>query len=136
MSAEDLSEDVQLFLRDRIRSFEQLEALRLIHSERTEAWTPEAIAARLRIPPAVADEALQRLYAQGLLSSRVQAGITVYRYAADAQLDAGVANIFKAYDENRVAVMTVMTKNAVERVRGSVINTFADAFLIGRKRDG
>jgi hypothetical protein len=137
MTAGPLPDDVLGLLRDRVSSLEELETLRLLHVGRQEWWNGEAVGARLKIPPASADEALEQLHRQGLLVSRVQSGITLYKYeGVEAALDATVGRLIHAYDDERISVMKVLSSNAVERVRSSVIRTFADAFVVGRKKDG
>lgn len=137
MATDALTPEVQEFLRDRVRSFEELETLRVVRAQREEWWGADAVGAKLGIAPATADEALDALHGKGLLVMRRQAGMALYRHdAVDPALEALAAKAMRAYDENRIAVMQVMSRNAVERVRGGVIRTFADAFLVGRKKDG
>ena len=137
MAADSLPAQVQDFLRDRLRSFEELETVRLLRAERAEWWNADAVAAKLKLPTSLADDALESLLGKGLLVARVQGGIKLYRYdSVEPALDALVAQTMASYDEDRIGVMQVMSSNAVERVRGGVIRTFADAFLVGRKNDG
>lgn len=137
MVAQGLPHDIRQFLREKVRTFEELETLRLLHSERDERWNSDAVGAKLNIPPSMAEEALDQLHRRGLFEVRVEGGITGYLYAvAEPALDALVTRSVQAYAHDRIGVMKLMSSNAVDRVRGSVLRTFADAFLLGGKKDG
>jgi hypothetical protein len=40
------------------------------------------------------------------------------------------------YGEHRLEVMRLLSAHALERIRNSAARAFADAFVIGRKKDG
>ena len=137
MTAETIPDDVQALLRERIRSFEELETLLLVRSQRGETWEVDAVEEKLHISSSIAEEALEQLCARGLVTRRTVGLRKLYQYGgSDPTLEAVVERFARAYQENRIEVMRLMTSNAVERLRGSAIKTFADAFLVGRKKDG
>ncbi|MBK7857891.1 MAG: hypothetical protein IPJ65_04545 [Archangiaceae bacterium] len=137
MSPEPIAEDLRAFLLERVRSLEELEVLLLVRGEPDGVWSSDSVGARLALAPQVAEEALAELGDRQLLSAREQAGLKLYRYqAADPAHDALVSRLLLAYQRNRIGVISLMTRNAVERIRGSVLRTFADAFVVGRKKDG
>lgn len=136
MSAKTLPEEVQEFLRDRVRSFEDLETLLLLRNHPGETWSAERVASKLNISSAAAQESLDQLGRQNLLDVMVGGQSFLFAYnPGNPALRESVDRLVRAYTENRIEVMKVMSSDAVERVRGSV-KAFADAFLLGRKKDG
>jgi len=130
-------EDVQTFLRERIRSFEELETLLLLRRLRPDACGAEHVGEQLKISSTIAEEALEHLRAQELLELRSGSPGAGFAYRPkDPVIDGVAGKLADAYRENRIEVMRLMTSNAMERLRGSAVRTFADAFLVGRKRDG
>ena len=133
-----LTDAVTALLADRIESFEQLETLLLLRQHRDQAWTPKSVGEKLGIAATTAAEALEHLCRKNLLDDRVDGEALRFRYApATPDLDGAVSALARAYGERRLEVMTLVSANAVARVRTSATRMFADAFLIGRrKKDG
>jgi hypothetical protein len=137
MHSGTLSEGVQALLRDRVESFEAIEVLLLLRRCREQAWTPDAVARELSIEPAIAAEALDHLRRGNLLAARADGATMLFNYhPGDASLEAAVQGLARAYDENRLEVIKLMSANAIERVRTSAMKAFADAFLLGGTKDG
>ena len=51
-----------------------------------------------------------------------------------AELGARVVELERAYVERRLAVVQMMSANAVERMRGAAIRRFADSFRLERPK--
>jgi hypothetical protein len=137
MSESDISAAARLLLRESVHTFEQLEALVLLYGARGNAWPESAIAEALKIPAEAAREALLELESRGLAAGEHQEAAPRYRYAATSELDAAVRELVRAYHDNRLGVVKLMSDNAIHRMRTGAIRAFSDAFLIGRKkRDG
>jgi hypothetical protein len=63
------------------------------------------------------------------------AGGPEFRYApATVALDAGVSALARAYADQRLEIMKLISANAIERLRTAAIRAFSDSFLIRRKR--
>jgi hypothetical protein len=132
----DLDVEVRSFLRGKIASFEQLEALLLLWRRPGEAFSPGSVAEALRIADVVALEALEHLRGENLLDVRVSAeGMTFLYGPGSHALTRLVDQVAEAWDRNRLAVMNLMSSNAILRVRTHALRTFADAFLVGKKKD-
>lgn len=134
----ELDVEVLRLLSGQVTSYEQLEALLLLHAAAGRDWAVMEVAAALRIDDANAAAALAALSTQHLLTVTGVGVQQRYRYAsADATLAAGVDKLALAYAERRLEVVKQMSANAIERLRSSAARTFADAFLLGdrKKRD-
>src|SRR6185295_8059617 len=115
------------------KSYEGLEVL-LLFAREGGTWTPEAVAADLRVALTSINEAVDGFCAAGLLlrDDGVQ-GHTVRRHPAAEDMLHGLQD---AYRENRIELMGLMTRHAMERVRTSALRAFAAAFELGKKHDG
>jgi hypothetical protein len=125
-----LSEDLKQFLSEHISSVGQLEVLLLMRSDPERRWTAAQVSKTLYTTPEVVAEQLADLCKRGLLAAHGGSD-TLYQYApATPDLDANVATLDAAYRERRVAVITFIYSQPIEKVR-----TFADAFRLRRKSD-
>jgi hypothetical protein len=135
-----LSTIVLALLRERVESFEQLEVLLLVRRRRDTSWTADGVATQLRIDPRVAEESLDQLCRSNLVDVTVGGQALHFRYdPGNAELEAAVDDLARAYADDTLAVMKTMNANAVERVRTSAMRTFANAFVLGekdKKKDG
>jgi hypothetical protein len=130
----EIPDDVQAFLRDYIGSYEELEVLLLLYRSRDQWHNLGAITARLRLP-GVSTETTASLVASRLLAVRETAAEAVYAYGpTDPALENAVTRLAQSYAEAPLAVMKVMTDNAMNRLRVSALQTFADAFVLRRRR--
>jgi hypothetical protein len=135
MSETDISAAARLLLHERVHTFEQLEALVLLYGARGNARPESAIAEALKIPAEAAREALLELESRGLAAGERQEAAPRYRYSAGTtELDAAVRELVRAYHDNRLGVVRLMSDNAIHRMRTGAIRAFSDAFLIGRKK--
>jgi hypothetical protein len=76
-----------------------------------------------------AEVALRSLAARGLLSSS-SGSPKRFLYAPSSALRDALHEIVLEYRANPVQVMSLMTANAIERVRTSALRTFAECFRI------
>jgi DNA-binding IclR family transcriptional regulator len=126
---------VRAFLRDHVESYEQLELLFLLRQEHAREWTAVQFAERTGLPADEIDTALAALQRAGCVGERAT-GTGAVRYApCDARLAATIDELALANEQNRLAIIKLMSANAIERVRNAT-QEFADAFVIGRKKDG
>jgi len=125
-----LPADVQALLRERIGSYEQLQILLQLFEDRR-AWSAQALAAHLRLSAALISDALAALVARGLVAAGCELPEPDYRYASGRH-DAAVAGLAKAYQEQPLAVVRMLTELSIERVRADALRAFADAFLFRR----
>ncbi|HVU05902.1 MAG TPA: hypothetical protein VHE30_29335 [Polyangiaceae bacterium] len=127
-----IPDDVQEFLRARIKSYEELEALVLLSHAPERRWTAAALSSALDIRLEDAREALVALRQRGLVEARGDS----YSYLA-SPLDETVERLAVAYADNRLGIMNQMSANAIERVRSATARALADAFVLRRgKKDG
>lgn len=138
MAADDLPEGVQKLLRDHIESYEQLELLLFLRTERDHPWTVEALTVPFRIPASLASLALDELQRAGFLEARALGARTQYVYVAQSDhVEATLQSLAQAYREHPIPILKQMSANAIERVRTAALRTFADAFLLSKdKKDG
>lgn len=134
----NLPEDVRRLLHEHIDSYEQLEILLLLRRERYEAWTPDALAARLHLGEALIGPALAALNTAGLIGTAAASGSATQplRYAyrpASSGLDATVGILEREYAERPVSIIKLMSANSIERLRTAALHTFADAFVLNKK---
>jgi len=129
---EELSERVREFLRDNIVSYEQLEALILLCRHTDEPRTAEAAGEALGISTASAESALGHLVDRGLLQHGTAPRSFVFSGVSSTGVVEELANVYRT---NRLAIMNEMNANAIERVRTRAMQMFADAFVLGRKKD-
>jgi DNA-binding MarR family transcriptional regulator len=136
VSEPEIPEDVRALLRTCVTSYEELEVLLLLAREPGDAVTAAAVADRVRTPVSAVAAALGTLVDAGLVEAGP--GGDTFRYQPRAELGAAVARLLEEARENPVAIIRAMSANAIERIRMSAVNMFADAFVLGRdgsKRD-
>ena len=134
MTDSAIAAEVRTLVAERLHGYEQLEALLFLHARPGEECPAEAVAAALRIPVEAAAGALEDLVAHGLAGAR-EASRPVYRFAPSTpELRAAVASLARAYADQRLAVIKLMSENAIERLRTEATRAFADSFLIGRRK--
>jgi hypothetical protein len=136
--SDEISEAVKALLREHVTSFEKLELLLLLSGEPQQAWTIASLSSRVRVLEDLIVEALDALQRSRLVTSAVECGQRVARYApATAELANAARELFRIFPEQRAAIIVFMNANAIERVRSGAIRTFADAFIIRKEgKDG
>jgi len=130
------SEFLQAFLHDSISSYEELEALLLLARERDRSWTDGELAEALNVQVDAITPALDALSAvEGLLEVDDQTGSRHCRYAPKSKiLRQVVEELAIAYVEQRLAIVRIMSANALDRVRGAAMLRLANAFRIERPK--
>lgn len=126
---------VRAFLREHIETYEQLELLLLLQRQPLEAWSARRLAERRSYTLDLVEEALEGLARTRTIERAASTGEV--RYAPlDSVQRATIDALAAAYERNPLAIIKLMSANSIERVRTAAIHTFADAFVIGRKKDG
>jgi hypothetical protein len=130
------SEFLQAFLHDSISSYEELEALLLLAKESERRWTDSQLAEALKVQVDSISPALDALASvEGLLEVEDQAGQRTFHYAPKSKLLRQVVDeLATAYVEQRLAIVQIMSANALDRVRGAAMRGLANAFRIQRKK--
>jgi len=125
--AEPLAPDVETFILEHISSVVQLESLLLLYGAADRDWDAESLSRELRIDMDASAAQLADLHEQGFLQT--DAGRR-FRYApTSVELRRGVEMLAKAYQDRRVAVISLIYSKPSDTIR-----VFADAFRI-RKGD-
>lgn len=128
-----IDDDVRALLAERIVDYERLEILLFLRRERS-SLDVGAVATGVGLGSEATRRALTALERDGLLSVTAPPSER-YRFEpkTPALADA-VARLSQTYDERRVELVTLMSQISIDRLRTSTMRTFADAFLIGRKK--
>lgn len=135
MSEEKIPQDVIALLQEHVHSYEQLEILVMLRGWRGEELVDQAVAQALGIPVESAAGALRQLAETGVLESIAQSDLqSRYRGPRD-DFKLAIDGLAEAYKESRLEVMRLMTVNAIRRMRTDAMRAFADAFVVGKKRN-
>ena len=130
------TERIRLFLLAHVESFEELELLLVLASSPDRSETAQSAAARSGVPVADARQTLEHLAAHGFLVVDTQGTGPAFRYRPTAiEIREGVDALLRAQAQSRTMLGQLMSTNAVERMRRWNAKAFADAFVIGRKKD-
>ena len=125
---------VRAFLRNYIDSFESLEVLLLLRRERTYC-TAEQLCRRLKTRAPLVDDALASLVRARLVNTTGRDGKILYAYAAEEPVqDTIIGSLERAYRDEPIQIMQLMSTNAIERLRSSTIRAFADAFVVRKDK--
>jgi hypothetical protein len=131
----DQSERLRLFLRDHVPGYEELQALLVVAREAGQDWTESEVAESLNVPVEPISSALDSLVSTGMVEVVRRGNLTAYRYAPTTDiLREEVAGLQRAYSEQPLIVMQMMSTNAMERVRTAALRRFADAFRLERSK--
>lgn len=129
------SEALQSFLRDSISSYEELEVLLLLFRARDRSWTDEELAEALKVPVENIASALDELVkVAGLLRIELAGRPRVQYQPAAADLHRIVQELEVAYADQRLAIVQLMSSNALARVRSAAARRLANAFRIERPK--
>jgi hypothetical protein len=129
-----LPDDVRLLLRDHLTSFECLELLLVLHRRAAPASAESlsrdtGLAIELALPALAALESSQ-------LIRRADTQPPTFRFApATAAVARTVDHLERLYRDQRAAVMSEMSVNAIARIRSGTLRAFSDAFLFGKKKE-
>jgi hypothetical protein len=128
-----LPENVRNLLRDHVTSFECLELLLLLH-RRPEPAGAEVLARDTGIAVELVIAALAALESSQLVRPNATEP-TAFRFApATADLARAVDDLERLSRDDRAAVMSEMSVNAIGRIRSGTLRAFSDAFVFGKKK--
>lgn len=114
----ELSNELKEFIAEYVHSVIRLEVLLLLTEDRDKVWSAEAVERKLNLTPHSAKAHLDELFAQGLLVPAEGAADRLYRYHPSSDsLDRTVGQLSKAYKAQRVAVLTLIFANPVDKIR-------------------
>ena len=133
-----LGQELEALLSERIETIDQLQLLLLLHSLPGVHLAPAELAEKAHIPVDTATEALEALLGAGLVT-RAGDEETAARYGyapGDRELAMTVDGLVATWRRNPAAIVRLLAARAIERVRTAALHTFADAFVLGRKKDG
>lgn len=106
-----------------IDSFEKLEIAVHVHRSGFNAPVTAELMKALSMPADEVQECVKALTEAGVLDPKGP-----WRAALDA--------LVKMYDDDRIEVMNLMTRKALDRVRQEAARVFADAFVLRPKKKG
>lgn len=134
MSHDAIPADVRQLLREHLTGFERLEIALLLRAHPHEDWDVAALTRQTGIAAELALEALQGLKAAGLIATPAGNALS-FRYGpANPARAAAMDRLARVYREQRAAVMSLMSVQAIERIRSRSIRAFADSFVFTRKK--
>lgn len=123
--------EAQWLLDRHVRTFEQLEALLLLHREETRPWTADEVAVALSTN-ADFSAVLHHLVAAELIARRDDEIVSTFCYGpATSELAAAIECLASVYRENRLAVIRRMNANAIARLRSGVARVFTETHAGG-----
>ena len=131
--------DTRALLRERIESYEELEMLLALERVRGDSKTAEELSNTVRVPVPFVEQAVRKLEAHGLIERRDGTARdrrdARYTYApASADLDAAVRALAKAYAQQPIPIIKLMSENAIQRLRSGAARAFADAFILRKDK--
>lgn len=134
--ANQIPEAVQALLREHVTSFEALAVLLLLRADPNARPTIEAIASQIPMPLDLTVGVIHSLRESALVACKPDAQQMFCHYApGNPQLARATDALAHTFEEQRVAVISFMNANAIERVRSGALRTFSDAFIIRKKED-
>ena len=122
----ELSKEVKDFIAEHVHSVLRLEVLLLLSEKRDKVWSSVAVDRKLHLTPDSTKAHLDELLSEGLLILVDGGTERLYRYNPSSdKLDKTVGQLSSAYATQRVAVLTLIFANPVDKVR-----LFSEAFRI------
>ncbi len=130
--AEGLPPAVLRFLELHVDSIEQLKVLLLLHDRAEREWRVIEVSRDVGSSDGSIERRLEDLTLRKMLKKRLADGRTYYRYAPEAaETAAVVAELKDTYRQRRLSVI-----NAIYARPPSDIQSFSDAFELGKKKGG
>lgn len=121
--ADEISRDVDQFIRNHISSVEQLEVLLLLKEQTTQQWTAAQVAQKLYRQPGSVAGHLEAFRSAGLIT-RTDGREPTYRYAPNSGVDdVTVSALERAYRERKDTVIRLIFSRPPDTLR-----SFSDAF--------
>lgn len=125
MSGQEISAEVLDFVREHIESHEQLQVLLLFHGACGRVWSLDAIAATLDISSAAVAESVLHLQRLGAVRPVGGAALMVTYQPSSPELARTIDRLSAAYVDNQLAVVKLLSSNALARVRSRAAHRFA-----------
>lgn len=114
----ELSNKVKEFIAEHVHSVMRLEVLLLLCHNRDTLWSAEAVARELKLNADSTKPHLDELVSRGLLTITDQNTQPRYTYNPSSEaLDKTVSQVAAAYATQRVAVLSLIFANRVDKVR-------------------
>jgi hypothetical protein len=136
LSSDEL-EELRVFLSDHVSGFEELEVLLFFVRAPRQAWNLADVAGALNVSPEMVEATLRQLTTAGAPITPIAAATTAattYRYTPNVQTERLLEGLARAYDEQRLTVLQIMSSNAMDRVRSMAARRLADAFRLDRSK--
>ena len=128
----DLPDEVRQFVAGNLSSVAQLEVLLLLREHRDREWTADEVSRTLYAAEGGMADQLNDLVSRGLAYvTEAPDRRFRYRLTKDEELDAVVNSLMKVYKERRVAVISLIYSEPIDKAR-----SFADAFRIRKEKEG
>jgi hypothetical protein len=127
---------LRVFLRDHVSSFEELEVLLFFVRAPRRTWSVAELAAALNLSSEVVESALGQLASASAPITATSGGTTsvTHRYMPNVEEERLLDGLRRAYDEQRLTILQLMSANAMERVRSMAARRLADAFRLDRSK--
>jgi hypothetical protein len=130
MSSLQLDDGVRTLLVTKLDSYEKLEIMRVLRGA-AQTMSRSELEAACRLSSDAVEDALASLERSKLVEhDPVNHGIRVGAASADPHF----ATLMQTYDEDRAAVLAVLSSAVMQRLRSMAARAFADAFVIRKKR--
>lgn len=122
-------DDLKRFLFEHVESYEELELIVLLRRQRERDWTAEAAASELGLSTSACRSGLEALEERGLIVKSALAG--AFRYGPwSLEAAARLAQLDELHRNQRLAVVMLMSVNAIERLRLATLHRFADTLRL------
>lgn len=125
---------MRLFLLDHVFGYEQLAALLHLVRAPEQELTAEDVAAATSLAADTAEAALAELAAEGeLVTAVLRAGGAAYLYRPRTQeAHLLIQKLVEIYQQQPLAIVRMLSKNALQRVRSAAAVRLAEAFRINQ----
>ena len=133
MTAPGIPDSIERFIREHLRSVEQLEVLLLLYRTTPREWTAVSTSRELRIDAITAARGLADVQQQGLVSVRAGEEALLYWYEGSSRRgdDRTIEQLETFYRERPTAIINLIQSAPVNDLR-----LFADAFRVRRPKGG
>jgi len=132
----DLPEDVRLLLRTRIETYEQIEVLRVLHSDAKRGWSCAELGEQLHVAVQFVTAAVDALDSGGfVLRSARETGERVSYSPTSPEIKASAERLLQEYRARPLRIIQLISTYAIERVRTGALRAFADAFVLKKDLD-
>ena len=136
MNADRIPEAAEALLRECIYTFDELEVLLLLHSDRERRWEIPDVAGRVRLGELDTAAVCAALVARQLITEDRTGPRPAFALGgARPGLDAAMTALAGVASDSRLTIIRIMNANAVDRLRTNAARAFSDAFLMRTRKD-